>query len=77
MVDGGIRSGADVLKMLALGSRLCLVGRPLLQAAVGAGAEGVRLALEKLTGELQVAMILTGTPSVKDVSPRVLWEMNM
>ena len=77
MVDGGIRSGADVLKMLALGADCVLVGRPLLQAAVGAGAEGVRLALEKLTGELQAAMILTGTPSVKDVSPRVLWEMNM
>ncbi|MGI6128994.1 MAG: alpha-hydroxy-acid oxidizing protein [bacterium] len=77
MVDGGIRSGTDVLKMLALGADQVLVGRPLLQAAVGAGAEGVKLALEQMTTELKVAMILTGTRSVKDVSPRVLWEMNI
>ena len=74
MVDGGIRSGADVLKMLALGADYVLIGRPLLQAAVGGGAEGVRLAVEQLTSELKVAMILTGTRSVRDVSPRVLWE---
>ena len=76
MVDGGIRSGADILKVLALGADYVLVGRPLLQAAVGGGTEGVRLAVEQLTAELQIAMILTGTPAVTDVSPRVLWEMN-
>lgn len=72
MVDGGVRSGADVLKMLALGADHVLVGRPLLQAAVGGGATGVKLALEKLTTELKIAMILTGTSTVKEVSPRIL-----
>lgn len=76
MADGGIRSGADVLKMLALGADHVLVGRPLLQAAVGGGAEGVRLAIEQYTAELRVAMILTGTESLKDVSPKILWEMD-
>ncbi|MDK2854987.1 MAG: 4-hydroxymandelate oxidase [Bacillota bacterium] len=73
MVDGGVRSGADVLKLLALGADHVLVGRPLLQAAVGGGAEGVRLAVEKLIDELKVAMILTGTASVAQVSRRVLF----
>lgn len=76
MVDGGIRNGADVLKMLALGADYVLVGRPLLQAAVGGGTEGVRLAIDQMSNELKVAMILTGTHSIKDISPRVLWEMN-
>lgn len=73
MVDGGVRSGADVLKLLALGADHILVGRPLLQAAVGGGAEGVRLTVEKLIDELKVAMILTGTASVAQVSRRVLF----
>lgn len=72
MVDGGIRSGTDVLKMLALGADQVLIGRPLLQAALGGGAEGVKLALEQLTVELKIAMILTGTPGIKDVSPQIL-----
>jgi 4-hydroxymandelate oxidase len=77
MVDGGIRSGADVLKMLALGADQVLIGRPLLQAAVGAGAEGVRLALEQLATELKVAMILTGIRSIKDASLQALCEINV
>ena len=76
MVDGGIRSGSDILKILALGGDLALIGRPLLQAAVGGGTEGVQLAVQQLTKELEVAMILTGTASVQDVSPRILWEMD-
>ncbi|HHY92273.1 MAG TPA: alpha-hydroxy-acid oxidizing protein [Firmicutes bacterium] len=72
MVDGGVRSGVDVLKLLALGADQVLVGRPLLVAAVGGGAEGVKLAVERMIAELKVAMILTGTPSVNAIAPNIL-----
>lgn len=73
LVDGGIRSGADVLKMLALGADAVLVGRPLAMGAVGDGAEGVAAVLAKLAGELKTAMLLTGTADVSSVSEDVIW----
>lgn len=72
LVDGGIRSGADVLKCLALGADAVLVGRPLVVGAFGGGAEGVAFLLEKLRAELVAAMLLTGTATVRDVSPDIL-----
>ena len=63
LVDGGIRSGADVLKCLALGADAVLVGRPLAIAAIGGRGEGVRLQLERLREELFTAMLMTGCPS--------------
>lgn len=71
--DGGVRTGVDVLKMLALGADLVLVGRPLLIAACGGGAEGVRLQLEALATELAVAMRLTGCGTLADVGRHVIW----
>lgn len=73
LADGGIRSGVDVLKMLALGADAVLVGRPLAIAAVGGGADAVRAQLEALAAQLRVAMTLTGCASLKEVSPAVLW----
>ncbi|GFO61149.1 alpha-hydroxy-acid oxidizing enzyme [Geomonas silvestris] len=70
--DGGVRYGADVLKMLALGADAVLVGRPLLRGSVGGGAEGVALTLKKMHEELLVAMILTGTADVKKVSRSII-----
>jgi 4-hydroxymandelate oxidase len=72
LADGGVRYGADVLKMLALGANAVLVGRPLVRGSVGGGAEGVALMLRKLNDELQVAMTLTGTADVKKVSRGIL-----
>ncbi|SHI37251.1 alpha-hydroxy-acid oxidizing protein [Desulfofundulus thermosubterraneus] len=72
LADGGIRSGVDVLKLLALGADAVLVGRPLVVGAFGGGAEGVKFVLEKLTGELKQAMILTGCASLSDIDERVL-----
>lgn len=60
LADGGVRSGTDILKVLALGADAVLVGRPLVWAAVGGGAKGVRMLYEQLASELKVAMILTG-----------------
>jgi len=49
-----------------------LVGRPVLRGAVGGGAEGVKLVLNKMRAELVDAMVLTGTASVKKVSRSIL-----
>jgi len=63
-----------VLKYLALGADAVLIGRPLVVGAFGGGAEGVALLLRKLQAELTAAMLLTGTASVRAVSPRILCE---
>lgn len=73
LADGGVRSGSDVLKMLALGADAVLVGRPLAIGAVGGAAEGVELVLQKMAEELRMAMILTGTANVGQVRDEILW----
>lgn len=72
-VDGGIRSGADILKMLALGADAVLIGRPLAIAAVGGGAEGVAWMIQKWAAELRAAMIMTGMADVRDVNDEIFW----
>ncbi len=72
LVDGGVRSGGDVLKMLALGADGVMIGRPISVAAVGGGLEGVKSYLAALQLQLKQAMVLTGTPSSADVSPAIL-----
>lgn len=71
-VDGGIRTGDDVLKALALGADAVLVGRPLMIAAVGAKAEGVTLYVRRMEKELRKAMLLTGCGKLADASARIL-----
>ncbi len=71
-LDGGVRSGADVLKALALGADAVLIGRPLIVAAAGGGAQGVRHAVELLAQELALAMLLTGTAALQDVTGKIL-----
>ena len=69
LVDGGIRSGADVFKALALGADGVLIGRPYTLAALAAGAEGVRLYFEKLRAELIDVMVMTGCGTLADITP--------
>ncbi len=64
-MDGGIRSGGDVLKALCLGARAVLVGRPILWGLAVAGEQGVARVLEILAEELSLAMALAGLPSVR------------
>lgn len=68
LADGGIRSGADVLKMLALGAEAVLVGRPLAAAAVGGGREGVAFLLNRYASELRTAMMYAGCGSLAEIS---------
>ena len=71
-VDGGIRSGVDVLKMLALGAEAVFVGRPMAVAAVGGGQEGVAFLLNQYAEQLRTAMIYAGCASVAEVTPSIL-----
>jgi 4-hydroxymandelate oxidase len=73
LVDGGIRRGTDVLKALALGAAAVLIGRPYLYGLALAGADGVARAVRILRTELEMAMALTGRPSLRDIDRSVLW----
>lgn len=72
LVDGGIRSGLDVFRALALGADACLVCRPFVVAAFGGGADGVRAYLAQLRAELADAMEMCGAESVADVTRAML-----
>lgn len=67
-VDGGIRSGTDVFKALALGADAVIIARPFVTAVYGGGAEGVAAYVEKIGGELADAMSMCGACSLKDIS---------
>lgn len=68
LVDGGIRSGNDVFKALALGADGVLVARPFVTAVYGGGADGVAAYVEKLGAELADTMRLCGAVSLADIS---------
>lgn len=72
LADGGVRSGVDVLKLLALGADAVLVGRPLIIGAFGGGTAGVKYIIEQYTAELKQAMILTGCPSLAEINSSIL-----
>ena len=72
LFDGGIRTGADMLRALALGARACLIGRAYVYGLGAAGKAGVAKAIDILQKELSVAMALTGTTRVADIGPQVL-----
>ncbi|MDR1359880.1 MAG: alpha-hydroxy-acid oxidizing protein [Deltaproteobacteria bacterium] len=72
LVDGGIRSGVDILKMLALGADATLIGRPYSLAAIGGGAEGVALYTGIYREQLEQAMVMTGCPDVAEAGSQLL-----
>jgi 4-hydroxymandelate oxidase len=67
-VDGGLRTGADVLTALGLGARAVFLGRPVLWALACDGADGVAGLLTGLTGDLAHAMALAGAAKVADLA---------
>jgi L-lactate dehydrogenase (cytochrome) len=72
MFDGGIRSGQDVLRALALGARSCFIGRPYIFGLGAAGEAGVSKAIEIIRKELDVSMALTGVRSISEIDRRIL-----
>jgi isopentenyl diphosphate isomerase/L-lactate dehydrogenase-like FMN-dependent dehydrogenase/rubredoxin len=70
--DGGVRTGFDVLKMLALGADFVLVGRPLAKEAVPHGADGVKRILEFFKTDLRKAMIMTSCNTLEDINEKIL-----
>ncbi len=69
LVDGGIRSGVDVFRALALGADAVLLGRPVVPFVYAAGAEGLRVYLDKIVAELRDTMTMCGTPTLADIGP--------
>lgn len=74
LVDGGIRSGLDVCRALALGADACVLARPYVTAVYGGGAEGVRLLTEKLRAELADTMSMCGVHSLAEINRELIWE---
>jgi L-lactate dehydrogenase (cytochrome) len=72
MVDGGIRSGLDVVKALALGARGVMIGRAWAWALGARGEAGVAHVLSVIRQEMMTAMALTGCTDVKAASPDLL-----
>lgn len=67
LVDGGIRSGLDVFKALALGADGVLICRPFVNMVYGGGEEGVSVYVNKLQSELEDAMVMCGAHSLKEI----------
>lgn len=72
-VDGGIRTGVDVLKMIALGADACLIGRPFVTASFGGEVEGVEMYIDRLKSELEGSMILTGCKNLESIDSRAIY----
>ena len=73
LVDGGIRSGIDVFRALALGADGVLIGRPILNMIYGGGAEGFKVYMDKITAELRDTMTMCGAATLRDIDRTKIW----
>jgi L-lactate dehydrogenase (cytochrome) len=72
MFDGGIRSGQDIMRAIALGARSCMSGRAYIYGLGAGGQAGVARAIEILRSELDISMALTGVSSIAEIDRRVI-----
>jgi L-lactate dehydrogenase (cytochrome) len=75
LVDGGVRTGLDVVKMIALGARAVLIGRAWAWAVAAAGEAGVRHMLDVLRSDIDTALGLTGQTSIAGLDASALYRM--
>jgi len=73
-LDGGIRSGQDVIKALALGAKSTFIGRPFLYGLGAGGEAGVTRALEIIQKEMDITMALCGERDIKNIGPHTIYE---
>jgi L-lactate dehydrogenase (cytochrome) len=74
LADGGVRTGLDVVKMVALGARAVLVGRPWAWAVAGRGEAGVRHVVAVMKADIDTALGLTGKQSIAEIDRSALYE---
>ncbi len=72
LMDGGVRSGQDIAKAVALGAKACMIGRPWVYGVAARGENGVRSIIESMKQELRVTMALLGVNRVGDLTRDVL-----
>ena len=72
LADGGVRSGLDVVRLMALGAKAALIGRPWAYAVAAGGEAGVAHMLDLFAAEMQVALALTGCPNARDIDSTLL-----
>ncbi|HDQ08741.1 MAG TPA: alpha-hydroxy-acid oxidizing protein [Methanoculleus sp.] len=72
LADGAVRTGFDVLKILALGADIALIGRPLARMSIAGGAEAVRMYLSYVQDDLRRGMILTGCDTLDEITRDIL-----
>jgi L-lactate dehydrogenase (cytochrome) len=72
MFDGGVRSGQDIMRALALGARSCMIGRAYVYGLGAGGEEGVAKAIDLLARELSVTMALTGKKTLREIDRQVI-----
>jgi len=72
LFDGGIRSGQDLMRAIALGARACLCGRAYIYGLGAGGQAGVARAIEIIRNELDISMALTGINSIAEIDRRVI-----
>lgn len=73
LVDGGIRSGLDVFKALALGAKGVVIARPFVTAVYGGGTEGVKAYVTQLKNELSDVMAMCGASSISEINSDMLF----
>ena len=73
LMDGGIRRGTDVLKAIALGATAVLVGKPICFGLACGGSEGVTKILTILRKEFEIAMALSGRPTIASIDQSLIW----
>ena len=77
LVDGGIRSGVDIFKAIALGADGVMICRPFVVAAFGGAEEGVKCYINKLAAELEDTMMMCGANSLAEITRDMVFESRL